>query len=120
MAIYSGRLNDAVTIQNPATTRAPSGHPVEEWVSGKTVHAEVAPVGSRERGSGREGVVSGAETAVATVRVWMRWRTDVTAGSRLLCQSGPFKGVTLSVVGPPIPDSKGQRMEVMCKQGVEK
>lgn len=114
MAIYSGRLNDAVTILNATTTRGPSGHPVETWENGKTVHAEVLGV------SGREQMASGAETATATVRVWMRWRGDVTAASRLMCLSGPFKGVTLSVIGPPTPDSKGQRMEVLCKQGVEK
>jgi head-tail adaptor len=53
----------------------------------------------------------------ATIRVWMRYRADVTAASRLVVLNGPFKGLTLEVVGPPIPDAKSTRLEILCKQG---
>ena len=69
--------------------------------------------------SGRELVASGAEKAEATVRVWMRFRRDVSAASRLKVLTGPFKGMILEVSGPPIPDEKGTRLEILCKQGVK-
>ncbi len=75
--MQAGRLRDRVTILNVTTARSPSGHPVETVTEGATVWAEVKGISGRERISG------GAETAQATVRVWMRFRRDVTAASRL-------------------------------------
>jgi hypothetical protein len=34
--------------------------------------------------------------------------------------TGPFKGAVLNVTGPPVPDIKGTRLEILCKQGTEK
>ncbi|HIB5589754.1 TPA: head-tail adaptor protein, partial [Klebsiella quasipneumoniae subsp. quasipneumoniae] len=34
--------------------------------------------------------------------------------------NGSYKGVTLNVTGPPVPDGKGTRLEILCKQGTEK
>ena len=70
--------------------------------------------------SGRELVAAGAETAVATIRVWTRFRSDITAASRLRVMTGPFKGAILNIIGPPIPDSRGIQLEILCKQGTEK
>jgi SPP1 family predicted phage head-tail adaptor len=70
-------------------------------VDGADTRAEVKGI------SGRELVAAGAETAEATIRVWMRYRHDVSAASRIKVMTGPFKGNTLNVVGPPIPDAKG-------------
>ncbi|MGH1530007.1 phage head closure protein [Yersinia proxima] len=111
--MQAGRLRHRVTIQNFITVELPSGQDLEEWRNGKTVHAEVKAI------SGRELVASGAEKAEATIRVWMRYRTDITASSRLLCLNGPFKGVVLEITGPPIPDPKGTRLEILCKSGVK-
>lgn len=108
----AGRLRHRVTIQNFVTVEMPSGQELEEWQNGKIVWAEVKGI------SGRELVASGSEKAEATIRVWMRYRTDVTAASRLLCLTGPFRGVTLEITGPPIPDTKGTRLEILCKSGV--
>jgi SPP1 family predicted phage head-tail adaptor len=109
----AGGLNIRITIQNVTTARDPGGQEIETWVDGKTVWAEVKGI------SGRELIASGAERAEATIRVWMRFRTDVTAASRLLCCTGPFRGQTLEVTGPPVPDAKGTRLEILCKQGVK-
>jgi len=109
-----GRFRHRVTVQNSRTTRSPSGQPKAEWYDAAvSVPAETKAI------SGRELVASGAEKAEATIRVWMRYRTDVTAASRLVVLNGPFKGQTLEVSGTPIPDAKCTRLEILCKQGVE-
>lgn len=108
-----GRFRHRVTVQNSRTIRSPSGQPKAEWYDAAvSVPAETKAI------SGRELVASGAAKAEATMRVWMRYRPDVTAASRLVVLNGPFKGLTLEVVGPPIPDAKSTRMEILCKQGV--
>lgn len=109
-----GKMRHRVTIHNFTTARDSGGQPVETWNDGATVWAEVAPV------SGRELVASGAVSAEATIRVWMRFRSDVSAASRLHCLNGPFKGLMLDIIGPPIPDGKCTRLEILCKQGVKR
>ncbi len=80
----------------------------------ETIWAEVKGI------SGRELLAAGAERADATIRVWVRFRTDISASSRLKVRIGPFKGAVLNVTGPPVPDIKGTRLEILCKQGTEK
>lgn len=111
--MQAGRLRHRVTIQNFVTVVLPSGQEREEWRDGKTVWAEVKGI------SGRELVASGAEKVEATIRVWMRYRTDITAASRLKCLNGPFHGLVLEITGTPIPDPKGTRLEILCKSGVK-
>ncbi|MFP2504413.1 phage head closure protein [Buttiauxella gaviniae] len=109
-----GRFRHRVTIQNSRQIRSPSGQPEEEWFDlAIKVPAEVKAI------SGREILSSGAEKAEATIRVWMRYRCDITASSRLICTSGPMKGFVLDVSGPPVPNSTGTRLEILCKQGVK-
>ncbi len=112
--MQAGRLRDRVIIQNITTSRDPSGQPVELWHDGAEIWAEVKGI------SGRELVAAGAETAVATIRVWARFRSDITAASRLRVVTGPFKGGILNIIGPPIPDSRCIQLEILCKQGAEK
>lgn len=106
--MQAGRLRDRVIILNVTTARSPSGHPVETVTEGATVWAEVKGI------SGREIISGGAETAQATVRVWMRFRRDVTATSRLKVLTGAFKGAILGIEGPPIPDARATRLEILC------
>lgn len=112
--MQAGRLRDRITIQNITTERDDSGQPVESWHDSAETWAEVKGI------SGRELVAAGAETAVATIRVWTRFRSDITAASRLRVMTGPFKGAILNIIGPPIPDSRGIQLEILCKQGIEK
>ncbi|AOR64860.1 phage head closure protein [Pectobacterium wasabiae] len=109
-----GKMRHRVTIQNFTTTRDAGGQPIETWNDIATVWAEVSPI------SGRELVSSGAVSAEATIRVWMRFRRDVSAASRLYCLNGPFKGLALDIIGPPIPDGKCTRLEILCKLGVKR
>jgi len=111
--MQAGRLKDRVTIQNFSTSRSPSGQVKETWQDGKTVWAEIKGI------SGREILSSGAERAEATIRVWVRNNHEISSASRLRCDSGPFKGITLDVVAPPIPEATNDRMEILCKQGVK-
>ncbi|QMV50957.1 phage head closure protein [Ewingella americana] len=111
--MYAGRLNDRVMIQNFSTVKLPSGQPKSEWHDVKEVWAEVKGI------SGRELMTAGAERAEATIRVWMRYRNDVSAASRLVCKSGPFKGLIIEIAGPPVPDLANDRLEILCKQGVK-
>ncbi|MBD9642921.1 phage head closure protein [Pantoea sp. PNT02] len=111
--MQAGRLRHKVKIQNFSTIRLPSGQPDKVWVDGMTVWAEVKGI------SGRELMSAGAEKPEATIRVRIRFRTDVTAASRLVCITGPFKGKVLEVNGEPIPDAKASQLELLCKLGVE-
>ncbi|STW30655.1 head-tail adaptor protein [Klebsiella michiganensis] len=112
---YAGRTITAPGhIQNFTTSRTPSGQPVENWEDGKTIWAEVKGI------SGRELLAAGVEHADATIRVWVRFRRDISATSRLKVLTGPFKGAVLNVTGPPVPDIRGTRLEILCKQGTEK
>lgn len=110
--MLAGRLRDRVMILSVTTARSPSGHQVETMTEVATAWAEVKGVSGRERISG------GAEIAQSTVRVWMRFRHDVTATSCLKVLTGAFKGAILSIDGPPIPDARATRLEILCSQRV--
>ncbi|MFK8477614.1 phage head closure protein [Enterobacter kobei] len=110
----AGGLRNRVTIRVFTTHRDPSGQVIQTWEDGETIWAEVNGI------SGRELVAAGAEFAEATIRVWVRFRRDITAANRLKVLTGPFVGATLNIIGPPIPDSGMTRLEILCKQGTEK
>lgn len=112
--MQAGRLRDRVTIQHFTSDRDTSGQPVQYWTNGATIWAEVKGI------SGRELVAAGVETSEATIRIWTRFRRDITAASRLRVDTGPFKGAVLNIIGPPIPDARGIQLEILCKQGSEK
>lgn len=116
MAISAGKLIQIVVIQNPVHIRDNSGQPVETWSDGETIRADI-----RGR-SGRELMAASAEIAQADVRIWVRGKSGetITAASRLKVQSGPYRGKTLNVIAPPIPDEKGDILEILCKFGTEK
>ncbi|EHF8232298.1 MULTISPECIES: phage head closure protein [Enterobacter] len=109
-----GRFRHRVKILTFTTSRDPSGQPVESWTSGNTVPAEVKGI------SGREQLSGGAETAQATIRVWMRFRSELNASSRLEVLSGPYKGQVLNIIGPPVANATATRLEILCKTGAEK
>lgn len=108
-----GRLRHRICVQNFTTSRNPSGQIIEHWQDGEPISAEVKGI------SGRELMTSGAETAQATIRVWMR-STDIHATSKIKVLSGPYKGRELNVIGTPIPDRTGRRLEVLCREGTVK
>ncbi|HBR5479328.1 TPA: phage head closure protein [Klebsiella pneumoniae] len=110
----AGGLRNRITIRIFTSSRSPSGQVIQKWEEGETIWAEVKGI------SGRELMASGAELAEATIRVWVRFRRDITAASRLKVLTGPFAGSTLNIIGPPVPDAEGTRLEILCKTGTEK
>ena len=90
----AGGLRSRITIRVFTTHREPSGQVVEAWEDGETIWGEVKGI------SGRELMASGAEVADATIRVWVRFRHDITAANRLKVLTGPFAGSTLKVMTP--------------------
>lgn len=111
--MQAGRLNQRVRILNFTTIKTPSGQPEVVWHDGSDIYAEIKGV------TGREQISAGAEMAEATIRVWVRFRTDITAASKLKVLTGPYKGQILDVAAPPVADSKGSQLEILCKQGVK-
>ncbi|MGJ0580365.1 phage head closure protein, partial [Xenorhabdus bovienii] len=73
----AGRLRHRILLQNFTPIKLPSGQPMEEWQDIATVWAEVKHI------SGRELLASGAALSEATVRIWLRYRMDVTSASRI-------------------------------------
>ncbi len=45
---------------------------------------------------------------------------EITAASRLHVLSGPWRDRILNVVGLPVPDATGGRLEILCRLGGEK
>ncbi len=109
--MQAGRLRHRVTIQNFTTTRTPSGQPVEKWEDGKTIWAEVKGI------SGRELLAAGAERADATIRVWVRFRTDISASSRLKVRTGRLKAPFLTLPGLRFRISKAPGWKFSANRG---
>ncbi|WP_096174590.1 phage head closure protein [Escherichia coli] len=100
----------------PVLTRNAAGEMTEEWVSCGKIHADIRGRSSRER------MQSGAEMAQAEIRIWVRGQSgrEITAASRLHVLSGPWRDRILNVVGLPVPDATGGRLEILCRLGGEK
>ena len=116
MAISAGRLTQMISVLNPVLTRNAAGEMTEEWVSCGKIHADIRGRSSRER------MQSGAEMAQAEIRIWVRGQSgrEITAASRLHVLSGPWRDCILNVVGVPVPDATGGRLEILCRLGGEK
>lgn len=116
MAISAGRLTQMISVLNPVLTRNAAGEMTEEWVSCGKIHADIRGRSSRER------MQSGAEMAQAEIRIWVRGQSgrEITAASRLHVLSGPWRDRILNVVGLPVPDATGGRLEILCRLGGEK
>ncbi|EEQ2457791.1 TPA: phage head closure protein [Escherichia coli] len=112
--MIAGNMRNRVTIMTFTTQRLPSGAIQQIWTEGETIWAEVKGI------SGRELLTAGAETAPATIRVWVRYRGDISAASRLKVLTGAFAGSTLNIIGIPLPDAKRTRLEILAKVDTEK
>ncbi len=104
--MQAGRLRNTVTFQQNTPIELPSGTYDDHWVDIATVRAEVKPI------SGRELLAADAEMSEVTVRVWMRYRSDITPACRMV-----YRGLNYDIQSV-IPDVKSTRLELLCKQGV--
>ncbi|WP_272681823.1 phage head closure protein [Providencia sp. PROV129] len=103
----AGLLRHIVIFQRSELVKLPSGARENQWVDIVTTRAEVKPI------SGRELLASGAEMSEITVRVWMRFRSDINSTCRMV-----FNGLNYDIQSA-IPDVKNTRLELLCKQGVK-
>ncbi|HFF1654949.1 TPA: phage head closure protein [Providencia rettgeri] len=103
----AGLLRHIVIFQRPEKVRLDSGAFENQWVDIATTRAEVKSI------SGRELLASGAEMSEITVRVWMRFRSDINSTCRMV-----FNGLNYDIQSA-IPDVKNTRLELLCKQGVK-
>lgn len=92
-----GRLRDRITIQTLKQTRAMTGEILETWEDGHTLWASVNMISSKEA------ISSGAELAIGTVRIWIRYRKDINATSRIKVSTAAG-GRVLNIIGQPLPD----------------
>ncbi len=83
-----GRLRDRITIQTLKQTRAMTGEILETWEDGHTLWASVNMISSKEA------ISSGAELAIGTVRIWIRYRKDINATSRIKVSTGRWRACT--------------------------
>ncbi|MEQ1964559.1 phage head closure protein [Xenorhabdus khoisanae] len=108
----AGALRHRVTIQKNEQSRSPSGGVIKKWVNVAEVWAEVKYI------SGRELVASGRILSEATVRIWLRYRADITTIYRVFYQGDSTQGQFFDIVAV-IPDPKRTHLELLCKGGVK-
>ncbi len=107
----AGGLHRRVIIQKTEDHRDPSGQVIHVWSDLATVWAEIKGI------SGRELMSSGAVFSEATIRIWMRYRDDVTTANRLIYTLPNIQGQVYSILAV-IPDDRYSRLELLCKGGI--
>ncbi|WP_338804861.1 phage head closure protein [Xenorhabdus griffiniae] len=107
----AGALRQRVTIQKNEQSRSPSGGVINNWLNVAEVWAEVKYI------SGRELVASGRILSEATVRIWLRYRADITTANRIFYQGDSASGQFFNIVAV-IPDPQHTRLELLCKRGL--
>lgn len=80
-----GRLNNRVTIQQPATGQDEIGQPTQGWSTLAEVWANVRTL------NGVETIKAGAEMSAVKASIRIRRRTDVTAAMRVVLGSTVYQ-----------------------------
>ncbi|OCG39050.1 hypothetical protein A9G29_09740 [Gilliamella sp. Fer2-1] len=101
----SGRLRNRIIIQQQVSRKDELGQLVNEWVDICTVRAELRDV------SGKEYQASQAEQTLTDCKILIRYRNDITADMRVLCN-----GIYYDIKAV-LEDVKRTRLELMCQKG---
>ncbi|MEI9600251.1 phage head closure protein [Moellerella wisconsensis] len=104
--MQAGRLRHRVIFQRTEMVKNEYGEREKKWTNITVTRAEVRAI------SGRELLSAGAEMSEVTVRVWMRYRSDINSTCRMI-----YRGLIYDIQSV-IPDVKFTRLELLCKQGV--
>nr|WP_314590698.1 phage head closure protein [uncultured Serratia sp.] len=107
----AGKMKRRIIFQVSEDHRSPSGQVIHVWRDLATAWAEVKGI------SGRERMASGAIFSEATVRIWTRYRDDITTANRVLYRLPNIRGQVYSILAV-IPDTDHTRLELLCKGGV--
>lgn len=107
----AGKMKRRITFQHAETHRGKMGEVIYDWHDLATVWAEIKGI------SGRERMASGAIFSEATVRIWTRYRADITTANRLIYTLPNVRGQVYSILAV-IPDTDYSRLELLCKGGI--
>lgn len=106
----AGWLRHRVEILAKEAEQNSFGEEVVTWVTAGMVWASVEPLRGREYIEAKQGQVE------VSHRVVMRWREGVSAEMRLRIHEGRMLEIE-SVINPL---ERGERLELMCREAVEK
>ncbi|OCG39727.1 phage head closure protein [Gilliamella sp. Bif1-4] len=104
--MQSGKLRNQVTFQKQINRTDELGQLVNKWVDVCTVRAEIRDV------SGKEYQSSQAEQTQTDCKILIRYRKDITADMRVLCNG------TYYDIKAVLEDVKRTRLELPCQKGV--
>lgn len=104
--MQAGRLNRRCVIQQPGTAQDELGQPIPGWTDLATVWADI-----RHR-SGLEAIKAGAPVSTVQASIRIRYRSDVTAGMRVVHNLVPYdiKAVMEDVAGREFVDLACERV----------
>jgi SPP1 family predicted phage head-tail adaptor len=105
-AIPAGRLNRLVKIQAQTSDQDDTGQPLNTWADVASVWADI------RLPNGLETIKAGATVSIVQASVRIRYRTDVTAGMRVL------QGPTVYEILAVMPDVAGRRFTDLACQVV--
>jgi SPP1 family predicted phage head-tail adaptor len=109
--MISGRMKRRITFQVAEDSRDGYGQIIHSWRDIGTVWAEIRAI------SGRELLASSTIYSEATVRIWVRYRDDITTANRILYDLPNIRGQVYSIIAV-IPDADYSRLELLCKGGI--
>ena len=107
--MQAGKLNKRITIQQRTTTQDAIGQPVETWTTVATVWADVR--GTNGLSFIKEAIKADADVSIARVSFRVRYRTDITAGMRVVFNSENHD------IEAVMPDMAGrQHIDIVCQK----
>ena len=103
--MQAGQLRDRITIQRKTAGTDAWGAPLPEaWEDYTTVRANVRHL------SGTESIKAGADVSVVRASIRIRWRTDITAGMRVVF------GAAVYDVEAPVPGPRREYVDLQAKR----
>lgn len=106
----AGRLRHRVTIQKKEITHGKLGDRRVTWVDVEDVWAEVKAL------RGQELLTFGTRYPQAVVKIWMRYRPDITIDNAIVYKGANTLGSRFEIAAV-LPDARHTRLELLCEGG---